>query len=337
MNNSRLNSKIKRESWAATRANASLNNLSPTDVDALIAQYLIDNPVGGGGSTIIGEYKSLYTDDVAGVLEVNEETWFKTGTVALDVANYPDAKQGSSVFGAGTEVSVAGQDTNPRSLTSDGTHVWMLGTSTNRLYKYTTALVYTGTSFSTSVSQNVAEGVTWNGSAFVVIQSNGDAFRYSAAGVFIGFFFAAGAQAALVTDIFYLSGIYWVVSRGNRRLYRYNSSGVYQSFSFSTSSQTSLPTGVTYAAPYYWVTAGNTGNVFAYSTAGVNQPDLTFSTTPLLSTYGTQGITFAGGFMYIVSSSNDKIVQFTNLVPYVGDTDIRTSADVGQPYYVRVK
>ena len=49
MNNSRLNNKIKRESWAATKANASLNNLSPTDVDALIAQYLIDNPVGGGG------------------------------------------------------------------------------------------------------------------------------------------------------------------------------------------------------------------------------------------------------------------------------------------------
>tara|TARA_R110002153_G_scaffold47169_1_gene133393 strand:+ start:135 stop:665 length:531 start_codon:yes stop_codon:yes gene_type:complete len=49
VNNSRLNNKIKRESWAATRANASLNNLSPTDVDALIAQYLIDNPVGGGG------------------------------------------------------------------------------------------------------------------------------------------------------------------------------------------------------------------------------------------------------------------------------------------------
>lgn len=53
MKESRLNNKIKRSKWAATRANAALNNLSNTDVDALIAQYLIDNPVGGSVGKIV--------------------------------------------------------------------------------------------------------------------------------------------------------------------------------------------------------------------------------------------------------------------------------------------
>jgi hypothetical protein len=43
MNESRLNYKIKKARWAASRANAALNNLSPADVDAIIEQYLLEN------------------------------------------------------------------------------------------------------------------------------------------------------------------------------------------------------------------------------------------------------------------------------------------------------
>ena len=47
MSNSRINTKIKREGGDTARLISGLNNLSPTNVNALIAQYFIDNPVGG--------------------------------------------------------------------------------------------------------------------------------------------------------------------------------------------------------------------------------------------------------------------------------------------------
>jgi hypothetical protein len=90
---SRLNNKIKRSKWAATRANAALNNLSNTDVDALIAQYLIDNPVGGSVGKIVAFESGSISAGASGDVLTRTATgsrYFKINYLLADVAKEND-------------------------------------------------------------------------------------------------------------------------------------------------------------------------------------------------------------------------------------------------------
>jgi hypothetical protein len=64
---------------------------------------------------------------------------------------------------------VGSQDTTPQGITWDGTHFWVVGVTTDAVYKYTSAGVYTGTSFSVASQETFPSGITWDGTHFWVV------------------------------------------------------------------------------------------------------------------------------------------------------------------------
>ena len=81
---------------------------------------------------------------------------------------------------SGTSFSVAGQELNPRGITWDGLHFWVVGTSQDTVYQYTSAGVYTGTSFSVVSQAAGASGIAWDNYNFWVVGFDSDAvYKYS--------------------------------------------------------------------------------------------------------------------------------------------------------------
>ena len=94
--------------------------------------------VGGGGGSIVGDLKPLYVTDASGLYVNGSEEWLKTGVIETNAGVYPDAKKTTTAAGVYTSISfsVAGQDSSPQGITWDGSGFWVLGNSTDFVYKY---------------------------------------------------------------------------------------------------------------------------------------------------------------------------------------------------------
>ena len=87
------------------------------------------------------------------------------------MSTYPLAHSALSPLGTG--FSVSSQETDPQGITWDGTHFWVLGDSTDTVYKYTSTGTYTGTGFKTGQS-GALTGVAWDGTNFWLLNRSTD-------------------------------------------------------------------------------------------------------------------------------------------------------------------
>ena len=161
-----------------------------------------------------------------------------------------------------------------------------VGFSSYAFYKYTSAGVYTGTSFSVASEDTFPVAITWDGGHLWVLGYQTDTvYKYSGTavnrladypdatvntlGVYSGTSFSVASQDGNSYGITWDGTHFWVVGHGGKRVYKYTSAGVYTGTSFSVSSQESFPQGITWDGTHFWVIGDSSDSEKKYTSAGV--------------------------------------------------------------------
>ena len=132
---------------------------------------LFDSGGGGGSASQINEVVLL--SNTADLVTLSDgRKYLKGGVLETNLSTYPDAHV--NVQHLGTSFSVASQESNPSGIVWNGTHFWVVGITTDAVYKYTSAGVYTGTSFSVGGQDTTPEDITWDGTNFRVLGRSTD-------------------------------------------------------------------------------------------------------------------------------------------------------------------
>ncbi len=165
--------------------------------------------------------------------------------------------------------SFPADDSVPNGICWDGSHLWVVGSSTDEVYKYNTAGVYQGVSWDVGGQTTIARGITWDGTFFWVVgYVNQEVYKYNAAGVYQTFSFSVSVQDTKPTDITWDGTHLWVIGNLNDRVYKYNTAGVYQAVSFDVSGQVLGPKGINWDGTHFWVVNDIGDEVYQYNAAG---------------------------------------------------------------------
>ncbi len=154
-------------------------------------------------------------------------------------------------------------------ITWDGTYFYISTRTTFDVRRFTSAGIYTGFYFSTSVQDWKARGITWDGTYFWHLGGvNNEVYRYTSAGGYTGTHFDVGAQESNPSSITWDGTNFWVFGNTNKKAFKYTSAGVYTGVSFDTSGQTAQVEDSTWDGTYFWV-IGSNDVVYQYTSAGV--------------------------------------------------------------------
>ena len=181
--------------------------------------------IGGGGGSEINDQKFINSTTNLITTESGEK-WLKSGVTETSVASYPDAStvissiaNGSfnftvtsapkGIVAIGSDIwilyassmqkfantggsalitisSLGGSETDARALGYDGTHLYVVGGQYNWVAKYTTAGVYTNTSFGTNPA-SAPRSAAWDGTYFHISNyANTTVYKFTQAGVYSG-------------------------------------------------------------------------------------------------------------------------------------------------------
>ncbi len=209
-----------------------------------------------------GTYAGKFAITGSGALQITSIGYDGTNLrlMDLDTSGFPNVQ--GSVYTHTTSGTYTGVNFDGKAATSGfillglatiGSDLWYGGINYDtfefRLFKFTNANAYTGTSF-------VVDGplVTWDGSRFRGI-SGTDVIKYTLAGANDGSFSlnAANSDPAGITwDGEYL----WVADATDNEVYKYTSAGVYTGLSFDTAAAgiTAVSaSGLTYDGDYFYI------------------------------------------------------------------------------------
>jgi hypothetical protein len=321
--------RVRSEAKTRSRADYNLSTqvLSPTDINAIIAQYLIDNPVGGDVGTVVGDIRTLYVDDVNGLYTNGTEEWFRSGVVDTDTASYPDAKINSTTFGAFVSSFITNtQAPFSEGITGDGTFVYVLDSNSDTVFQYLNG-VYTGQSFLVTDNGNRPESLTFDGThIWSVDVITSIASKYTTTGTYVGSF-SAKTEALFALGICWDGTHFWVISDSGA-YYQYDAAGVYTGTNYTTG--LANPRDIAFTGENFVVLYPSI--VREYTTLGVS----TGRTLSVSSTYRCMDA--VGMYLWFTRTSTpDSAHQLASGVSFVGLTDESTDTDTGLPIYVRVK
>lgn len=284
--------------------------------------------VDGGGLPINSVLPFNFFD---AAVEQGGQTWLKSGTIETDTASYPDA---TVAFGAsGVTFDTSAEDTVAQGIAWDGTHFWVCGSANNRVYKYTTAGVYTGVSFLVTGQGTDPQGVTWTGSSFWVAMGSTDTlFQYDASGVYTGVS-SSGQVISQLVDVAWDGTSLWAVDGGVSGLvYQFDSLGVATGSSFDHG--VPAPRGITWDGTHFWICDGQSpatpARTYKYTAGGVYTGNNFIMTS---NDTGASGIAWDGASMWVITLGE---LAF-EYVQSVGLSSASFDADTGLPIYVRVK
>jgi hypothetical protein len=215
--------------------------------------------------------------------------------------------------------STSSQIVRPADLVWNGTHFWVIDSynTKRRVYKYTAAGVYTGTSFSTYPNEQaapewiVATGIAWDGTSLWGLGSLTDrVWKFNASGSYQNVTFSVASQETNPEGITWDGTHFWIVGRSNDAVYKYNASGVYQNVSFSVAGQETLPRGITWDGTHFWV-LGDNQYAYSYTAAGVYT-----GTSFYVAFSDPQGITWDGTSLWVSgyqALNNNSVYKYSYL------------------------
>lgn len=280
---------------------------------------------GGGSASQINEVVFL-NNDADTVTLADERVYLKGGVFETNVATYPLAE---SKYKSLFNFSVAAQEASAHGVAWDGTHYWVIGLSTDRVYKYNTAGVYQNVSFSVSAKETTPLGITWDGTYFWVLGLSSDAVhKYSASGSYQNVSWSVSAQTTNPYGITWDGTYFWVCSSAGD-VYKYNSAGVYQSVTFSTATESGNCKDITWDGTHLWALGQTYKKAYKYDTSGVYQNE-SFSVAPLTGPEGIVWNSTISGFA-VVGQTLDSVYIFQSTNGITSDTSF------GGQNYVRVK
>ena len=286
--------------------------------------------LGGGGSASQINEVILLNNDANTVTLADGRVYLKGGVYETNPSTYPLASL--SFQQAGINFSVAAQDNVPLGIAWDGTHYWVGGNQTARVYKYTSAGVYTGTNFSIGNEMSTPYNIVWDGSYLWVFGGGGlggnTVFKYNSAGVYQNVSWSSVAQTGTYSYGMTWDGThFWITHPTTFLAYKYNSSGVYQNASIDFSGQITSGASLTWDGTYFWVADQSGGKVFKYSSSGVYQ-GYSFSLGSSVS--NIYAMAWDGTGLSVVDAINDKVWQSIEAIGVTSDTSL------GGQNYVRV-
>jgi len=276
--------------------------------------------------------------------------WLRTGTIIEDTdGNYPNAtvtELGNNttpeINYTGTSFSIDNPDSSTRGITWDGTHFWVMGSFTQRVYQYTAAGVYTGTSFNTGFQVVGGMDITWDGTYFWIVDIEHDVYKYAADGTYTLTYFNVTAQDSTPRGITWDGNNFWIVGQQNERAFQYTSEFVYTGTSFSTISEIDSLGGMTWDGNSFWIIdqQEQKNTVYQYTAAGVytgNSFDVSTQTDNI------DGITWDGTSFWVMGDDDSDYVYEYKTVStstqegfdYIGV--IAPSSKYGIPEYIRIK
>ncbi len=213
-------------------------------------------------------------------------------------------------FNIGTEVS------DPREITWDGTHFWVLDYggavygSIGEVYQYTSAGVYTGVHFAV---QDYPVGITWDGTYFwIVADVSYEVYQYTSAGVYTGVHWDIGTEDTSPKGITWDGTYFWVISASTDEIYKYYSNGIYTGDHFDVALETYSPTGITWDGTYLWILERNrickhySNGTFTGAYFWVGDQDI-----------HQRGITWDGTYFWVVGEQLLEVYQYQ----YTSDSD----------------
>ena len=266
---------------------------------------------GGGGSEVndqkfINSATNLITTE-------SGEKWLKSGVTETSVASYPDAStvissiaDGSSPFvvtsapkgivAIGSDIwilyassmqkfantggsalitisSLGGSETDARALGYDGTHLYVVGGQYNWVAKYTTAGVYTNTSFQTNPAQ-APRSAAWDGTYFHISNyANNTVYKFTQAGVYSGQSYGVQTSGCFLTVAD--NNIY--AMRPDSTIDKYSTGGTFKNVlspsSFvsgvTNNNNTGTHTGITYDGSNFWICVVNNQRAYKFTTTKV--------------------------------------------------------------------
>ena len=158
---------------------------------------------------------------------------------------------------------------NLRDIASNRTYLWLLDSSTKKVYRYRTAdYGYDNWNFSiTDVNEPYA--VDFDGEYFWVLGSS-SVYKYDKTGSYTGFSFSLDRLAGVsFGDIVAFNGNIWILtdvysSDKGRGVFRYKTDGTYDNWYFDIFPPTTSGYGLAYNGTYFWV-MNSDGTVYRYS------------------------------------------------------------------------
>jgi hypothetical protein len=281
----------------------------------------------GGGSESIDSFKAFnrpderFTDNLG-------QTWQKTGFIETDVASYPDAY--SYVLGVHTGLvfTTVDANTNPRGITFDGTHFWVLGGDYpyQRVYQFTNAGAYTGFNFAAQNLSN-ATALVWDGTNLVIIQSN-----YVAVVNTLGVLQTTYNNISSASSITWDGTHYWILT-ANGVIIQYGIGFVATGVSFQLAGFLSTPRSLLWTGNHFW--AGTTTALTEHNPDGT--PTGSLVTTSLQGT-SAYGICWDGTKAITLQSASGIVSGYdVTSARYVGSKDARYMSGTSGPYFVRIK
>jgi len=254
--------------------------------------------------------EEVFCDDISNEswdLYGASERYFDKSTI--DSVNYLlDNTTISSAWSySGTCFSVYNQDIDPSGITWDGTHFWMLGKYSQRVYQYTLAGVYTGIYFNIYYQEHYPSGICWDGTHFWVVGNETDrVYQYTLAGVYTGTNFYVGDHSVSSQGITWDGIYFYVLDEADDRVYRYTNVGVYTGTYFSVGAQETRSHEITWDGTHLWIVGYTTDKAYKYTTNG-SYTGVYFS---IIYNNGYQpAITWDGTHFWIVSC-NDEWDEF---------------------------
>ena len=289
---------------------------------------------GGGSASVINETIDINSAENLITL-ADGRVYLKGGVTESDTATYPDATTELSY--SGVSFSLSAQTTSAIDITWDGSHFFVVDQGANKVFKYTSAGVYTGTEYALSIGSSPT-GITWDGTYFwVVTTGNNKVFKYNASFVYQSIEFNIATRTTDPTGITYDGTHLWVVGT-NENVSKWTTSGTDTGVNFSVTAQETQARGVTFDGTYLWVVGTNSAVgatqawAYQYNTSGVYQ-NVSFNVNA--QDYNTQGIVSVGTAFWTVGLSTDSAYKYA---PQIGvASEAGTNLTEGKQNYVRIK
>ena len=203
---------------------------------------------------------------------------------------------------------------NPRGITWDGSHFYVINSVANRVYAYSSSGSYVSSeSFHLSSGNTNSRGITWHGSHFYVTDRYyGHVYAYNSSGSYV-----SSESFNLTSNNEHPRGITWngshfyVVDWDDDRVYAYSSSGSYvSSESFNLTSGNDYPLGITWDGSHFYVVDYDDDRVYAYSSSGSYVSSESFDLTS--ANTRPQAITWDGSHFYVTDLSDDLVYAYTS-------------------------
>ncbi|KKK80680.1 hypothetical protein LCGC14_2821070, partial [marine sediment metagenome] len=181
-----------------------------------------------------------------------------TYELKVDIGNQPWDYTGLSS-------NFAAQDGFPRSIRFHDGYWWMVGSSTDKVYKYTDTWTYTGLSYDVSGQDTIPKSIYFQDGYWWMLGARYDTvYKYTDTWTYTGLSYSVSSQSTVPTSIYFQDGYWWMLGFFNT-VYKYTDTWTYTGLSYDVSGQDTIPESIAFQDGYWWMVGLYNKKVFKYT------------------------------------------------------------------------